>query len=108
MPEELPVVKAAKTKIKVRARLEAFGREGQDGFRLIRPNQVVSNDVMSGEGGTVDVTKLNRYLMAHIHPDERAAFEQAIKDDDGVDIDYLSDLMEQMTKVLYEDLPTKP
>jgi hypothetical protein len=95
----IPVIQAPTTKVVVRAKLKAFGKE----WRLVRPNQIIANATF-GDGERIDIGELNTYFMGHVHPDERAAFLAAAKDDPSVDMEVLMDLMRQMNEAVYADL----
>lgn len=107
--EDLPRAKAPNTKVKVRAIYEYRDAEGKPAdYRLIRPNAIVGAALMSGPSGDMDMSYLNDYLVGHIHPEEREQFKAAIISDDGIDMEVLSDMMEQMNGLVYDDLPSEP
>lgn len=102
---DLPTVKVKKPKVVVRAMLEdVFGRN----WRLIRPNQILTNRVMGGTDGNVDIGALNDYFRAHVHPDEQAEFLRLASEEPGVDIEYLMELMQRMSEAVYDALPSEP
>jgi len=106
---DLPRADAPKTKVKVRA---LYGYKDEEGkpfdYRLVRPNAVLGNAVMAGPDGNVDATYVNRYLISHVHPDERAKFQVSLMADDGLDLEVLMEMMEQINGLVYDDLPSQP
>ena len=99
---KVPHVKAKASKVVVRATYEAFGR---DDWRLIRPNQLLANEVMGAGAEDFDITKLNDYLAAHLHPDDVKAFFDAAMDDPTLDIESLEVMLEEMGTAVFSDLP---
>lgn len=97
---KVPHVKAKSGRVVVRATYGAFGR---DNWRLIRPNQLIANEVMSG-AENFDVAKLNDYLAAHLHPDDRKAFFDAAMADPSLDIEGLESMLEEMGTAVFADL----
>lgn len=96
----IPHAKAKATKVVVRATYEAFGRKD---WRLIRPNQLIANEIMGG-AENFDITKLNDYLAAHLHPDDRKAFFDAAIADPALDIEALESMLEEMGTAVFSDL----
>lgn len=100
--KKLPHVKAKDKAVVVRATYEKFGR---DDWRLIRPNQIIMNEILSaGDDEDFDVTKLNGYLASHLHPDDRKDFFDAAMDDPTMDIDQLEAMLEEMTEAVFADM----
>lgn len=100
--KKLPHVKAKTGNVVVRATYEAFGR---DDWRLIRPNQIIMNEIMgAGDEESVDISKLNGYLASHLHPDDRKPFFDAAMEDPSLDLVRLESMLEEMTEAVFADL----
>lgn len=110
----LPHVVAPKITVKVRATISAFGR---DDWRIVRPNQLIANEMAvdvpdsatqkeKDAASAAMIGNLNRYFKAHIHPDDRDAFMDAALHAEGVDLEYLMDLVGEMGEAAYADLET--
>lgn len=96
---KLPHGKAKAGKVVVRATYEAFGR---DDWRLIRPNQIIANELMGAGAGSFDLSKLNDYLAAHLHPDDRKPFFDAAMADPSLDIEGLEEMLEDMAGLVFD------
>lgn len=106
---DLPRADAPKTKVKVRALYGYKDEEGKDfDYRLVRPNAVLGNAVMGGPEGGFDAQYVNRYLVSHVHPDERGKFQISLMNDDGLDLEVLMEMMEQINGLVYDELPSRP
>lgn len=103
-PDELPTVKGKKRPIKVRAHLQEFGET----WDLIRPNQIVANQLIGGAEGEINMAYVVDYFKAHVHPDQRDAFMAAAIADDSLAIEDFMDLMNRMTEAVYGQLPSEP
>jgi hypothetical protein len=106
-PSTTPVVdfdaKHKATKPKVRAKIKAFGKE----WRLVRPNQMIAGRLID-HSGDLNTAYLNDYLLAHVYPDDREAFTVAALSAETLDIEALMELMQMMTEVVYEQIPSAP
>ena len=98
-PDALPTVTGKKRTVKVRATLDEFGRQ----WRLIRPNQLVANQ-MIGSGDDMNMAAIGDYFKAHLHPDDREEFMAAALADDTLEIEDFMDLMSRMSEAVFEDV----
>lgn len=97
----VPHAKAKASKVVVRATYEAFGRKD---WRLIRPNQLIANQVMGAGAEDFDISKLNDYLAAHLHPDDVKDFFDAAMADPALDIEALETMLEEMGTAVFTGL----
>ena len=97
----VPHVKSKASNVVVRATYEAFGRKD---WRLIRPNQLIANEVMGAGADDFDITKLNDYLAAHLHPDDVKEFFDAAMADPSLDIEALEKMLDEMGAAVFSDL----
>ena len=104
---QIPVIdfdaKHKATKPKVRAKIKAFGQE----WRLVRPNQMIAGRLIAHDGD-LNTSYMNDYLLAHIYPDDREKFTVAALSAETLDIEALMELMQMMTEVVYEQVPSEP
>lgn len=87
----------------VKAKLKAFGED----WRLIRPNQMIAGALIDHDG-EINVGYVNDYMVRHIHPDDREKFKAAAIADENLDLEQLMELMDMMTKAVYDEVPSKP
>lgn len=110
MPTEksLPTVTLPESKVKRRGTLKTPWGD----FGVQRPNALLAQAVIGHEDEdgkpTMNVAYMKDYIVGHIVPDEREAFLAGALGYDGLDGDYLGELMEALNEIAYGEVPSQP